>query len=313
MVSACCCYIINEGYLFPTLVSALQARAAASVDTADIKIFCIGKSTRTVALYREICASHGIDLVSMPSEAIDGMPIMFARFYLSRLLEAKYDSVVYLDGDTQINGSLEPLLAVPLEPGRFLAARDPMSIMIEAPSREWGKRRAYFRSIGLPPDALPRYCNSGVLRFNLRDWGAISLAALAVSATHDHALKFPDQDALNLVFGKDYIPMSYRWNFPIFFLGCGFEDLIEPIVYHFMSNPRPWNGAFQPWGEAWHAPYRRVVEAHPELRRFHRPFRMLRATRYMAQQRIKSLLEGPTWSSDGVRDRIARHEAEAYV
>ncbi len=313
MVSACCCYIIDEGYLFPTLVSAVQARAAASVDVADIKIFCIGESTGTVALYREICASRGIDLVSVPSGTIDGMPIMFARFYLSRLLETRYHSVVYLDGDTQISGSLEPLLAAPLEPGRFLAAPDPMSIMIEAPSRGWRKRRAYFRSIGLPPETLPRYCNSGVLRFNLRDWGAISQAALAVSASHDHGLKFPDQDALNLVFGKDYMPMSYRWNFPIFFLGCGLDRLIDPVVYHFMSNPRPWNGAFKPWGEAWHEPYCRVVEAHPELRRFHRPFRMLRATRYIAQQRIKSLLEGPAWSSDGVRDRIASQEAEAYV
>ncbi len=313
MVKACCCYVIDEGYLFPTLVSAIQARAAVPRHVADIKVFCLGEASATVALYRDICGSHGIDLLAVPRKSIDDMPIMFGRFFLSRLLDPRYETVVYIDGDTQIRGSLAPLLATPLEPGRFLAARDPMSIMIDAPGREWRARRAYFQSIGLSSDILPRYCNSGVLRFNLRDWDVISRAALRMSATHRHGLRFPDQDALNLVFGRDYLPMSYRWNFPIFFLDCGFEDLIGPTIYHFMSNPRPWNGAFRPWGETWHAPYRRVVEAHPDLRRFHRPFRHLRATRYIAQQRIKSLLERPVWSTRHVRERIARHEAEAFV
>ncbi len=313
MAKACCCYIIDEGYLFPTFVSAMQARAAVSPRDADIKIFCIGQAGSIAAVYRDICRSHGIDLVCLPSRSIDDMPIMFGRFYLARFLDTSYDAVVYLDGDTQISGSLASLLAARLDPGRFLAARDPMSLMIEAPGREWRRRRDYFQSIGLPAGHLTRYCNSGVLRFNLRDWEAISRSVLGMSANHSHGLKFPDQDALNLVFGTDYMPMSYRWNFPVFFLGYGFDDLIRPIVYHFMSNPRPWHGAFSPWGEEWHAPYRRVVDAHPELRRYHRPFRNLRAVRYIAQQRFKALLEGPAWSARGVRDRIALHEAEAYV
>ena len=313
MPDACCVYIVDTGYLFPTLVSAIQARAAVSTHVADIKIFCIGQVTRETELYRNICQQRGVDLVVVPPAVIDNLPIMFARFYITRFLDARYTAVLYIDGDTQISGSLESLLTITLEPGRFLAVRDPMSILIERPSREWRSRRAYFRSIGLSGTDLQRYFNSGVIRFNRADWSAISQAALGISASHDHGLRFPDQDALNLAFGSDYLMMSYKWNFPIFFLDCGFRGLIEPTIYHFMSNPRPWNGSFRPWGWSWYEPYLVVVKEHPELRRFHKPFGLLRSMRYVVQQNVKSMLELPAWTSSTVRERIACYEAEALI
>ncbi|BCP52429.1 glycosyl transferase [Kaistia sp. 32K] len=313
MKDECCCYVIDQGYLFPTVLSAAQARKATCVDTTDIKIFCIGSENAETLPFQNVCESLGVELVFAPPAAIDHMPILFARFFLSRLLDPAYRSIVYVDGDTQISGSLQPLLDIELEPGRFIAAPDPMSILIDQPRRMWRKRRAYLQSIGIADAVLQRYCNSGVLRFNLRDWEAISTAVIETSSRHGHELKFPDQDALNLMFGTDYLTMSYRWNFPSFFLACGFEDLITPTIYHFMSNPRPWHGPFQPWGDAWHEPYLRLASEHPELARFHKAFGPIKTAKYIAQQRIKSAIELPLWRSSLVRERIERHEARAYV
>ncbi len=313
MPDACCCYVIDAGYLFPTLVSAIQARAAIAVSAADVVIFCVGHGGQELHRFEPICRERGIKLVSVPPSAIDHMPIMFGRFYLSRLLDPHYEAIVYIDGDTQVSGSLQPLVGADLEPNRFLAVRDPMSIMIDTQSRAWRKRRDYFRRIGIGEQGLSRYCNSGVLRFNRGDWDAMSRAALLTSARHDHALRFPDQDALNLTFGSDYLTMSYRWNFPSFFLSCGLQDLITPKIYHFMSNPRPWNGPFRPWGRAWYDPYLALANDYPQLKAFTKPIGRCMAIKYAVQQRLKGCFESPAWRTPRIRERIMRFEAEAYV
>ena len=313
MPDACCCYVIDAEYLFPTLLSALQARAAISVAVADITIFCIGSGGRKFDLFEPVCRERGIELVSVPPSAIDHMPIMFGRFYLSRLLAAHYRAIVYIDGDTQVSGSLQPLVEAQLAPNRFLAVRDPMSIMIDTQSKTWRDRRDYFRRIGMGELGLSRYCNSGVLRFNRGDWDAMSRAALHTSALHDHGLRFPDQDALNLTFGSDYLTMSYRWNFPSFFLSCGLQDLIAPKIYHFMSNPRPWNGPFRPWGRAGYYPYLALAKDYPQLQAFLKPIGRCKVVKYSMQQRLKSYLESPAWRTPQIRERIMRFEAEAYV
>ena len=123
------------------------------------------------------------------------LSIIFGRFYLSRLLDPHYKAIVCIDGDTQVSGSLQPLVEADLEPNRFLAVCDPMSIMIDTQSRTWRERRDYFRRIGIGEPGLSRYCNSGVLRFNRSDWEAMSRAALLTSARHHHGLRFADQDA----------------------------------------------------------------------------------------------------------------------
>ncbi len=191
MPNACCCYVIDAGYLFPTLMSAIQARAAIATSAADIIIFCVGHRSQEFDLFEPICREHGIEFVAVPSSAIDHMPIMFGRFYLSRLLDERYEAVVYIDGDTQISGSLQPLIDAHLEPNRFLAVRDPMSLMLDSQSWGWRARRDYFNKIGIGVSGLSRYCNSGVLRFNRGDWDAMSRAALRTSARHDHGLRYP--------------------------------------------------------------------------------------------------------------------------
>ncbi len=281
--------------------------------TADVKIFCIGHRSREFDVFEPICREHGIELVAVPPSAVDHMPIMFGRFYLSRLLDERYQAIVYIDGDTQISGSLTPLIQAHLEPNRFLAVRDPMSLMIDSQSRQWRSRRDYFEKIGIGEPGLSRYCNSGVLRFNRGDWEAMSRAALRTSARHDHALRFPDQDALNLTFGNDYLTMSYKWNFPSFMMSCGWQDLIAPRIYHFMSNPRPWNGPFRPWGRVWYDPYVALAKNHPQLESFLKPIGRYQALKYALQQRLKGYFESPAWRTNLIRERLMHVEAEAYV
>ena len=312
-MKSCCCYIADQNYLFPTFLSAIQARQATDPRHTTVRIFCVGQPTPQVDRFTALCGPAGVELVVVPNDAIDGMPIMFARFYLDRLLDRDFGPVIYLDGDTQITGSLAPLLDALVRSGPFLASRDPMSFVIDEPGRTWRQRRSYFASIGMPDRAMHRYCNSGVVRFNRSDWGEISRRVLRSAAAGRNAFQFPDQDPLNIAFGADYEIMSSRWNFPIFLMNYGFESLLKPRVYHFMSNPRPWHGPFRPWGTAWHRPYLDLLKAHPDLATTYRRLSRLQQLRYRVQQPAKAVLEGGLWRSKRVRERIMRNESEAVA
>ncbi len=316
MPDACCCYVIDAGYLFPTLVSAIQARAAIAVSAADVVIFCVGHGGQELHRFEPICRERGIKLVSVPPSAIDHMPIMFGRFYLSRLLDPHYEAIVYIDGDTQVSGSLQPLVGADLEPNRFLAVRDPMSIMIDTQSRAWRKRRDYFRRIGIGEQGLSRYCNSGVLRFNRGDWDAMSRAALQTSARHDHGLAVPRpgraQPDIRERLPDDVVPLELSELLPV--LRVAGPHHAEHLSFHVESS-RPWNGPFRPWGRAWYEPYLALANDYPHSsRRFTKPIgRCMSDQVCRCSSGSSGSSESPAWRTPRIRERIMRFEAEAYV
>lgn len=311
MADACCCYIINEGYLLPTLLSAQQARAAVSGDAADVIVFCIGTRNASSSLFETAFLQCGIQFHFVSSREIDDLPIMFARFFLHRLLSHHYKAVVYIDGDTQIAGSLEPLLKVDIDSRPFLAARDPMAIMLG--NRSGRDAAHYLDSIGIGPELGKNYCNSGVIRFNLQNWGKVSETVMRVSAARDHSFKFPDQDPLNLAFSRDYLTMSYKWNFPSFFMGLGLQREIKPNILHFMSNPRPWDGPFEPWGRPAYEVYEKLTNQFPQLKPMRKRMNLLRRTKYRLQQRFKRIFESPQWRTPDVHKRIMEIEQQSFV
>ena len=313
MTTTCCCYTVNEGYLLPTLLSAVQARQHLSAGTADVVIICIGEANGLTRAFEAICRNYGIGFIVVPLSLLEGMPLTFARFFLCRVLDPVYDQVVYIDGDTQVHASLDALVGVTFEAGKFLAAPDPMAMMIDAPGRLWASRRRYFRSIGIPDGRRSSYFNAGVLRFRRSDWETISAECVRLSRSKNGAYLFHDQDALNVAFGDACQPMSLRWNFPIFLINAGVEDVIKPSIYHFMSNPRPWTGAFAPWGRPLHTVYRDLVGLHPDLRPLVKPLTRAKFFKYKAQQRYKQFIESHVWGHPDVRARIMRFESQAVV
>jgi lipopolysaccharide biosynthesis glycosyltransferase len=185
--------------------------------------------------------------------------------------------------------------------------------MVRDPSPAWRAQREYFLSIGLPDAGLDRYFNSGVLRASRQDWASIGKECLALVRTRGERFRFPDQDALNLCCGSRRLPMSLKWNFPIFLLNSGVQRSLRPAIYHFMSNPRPWQGSFAPWGRSWHAPYPRLIAQHPELARFLGPLPISRRIKYTVQQRFKQLAERRRYRRPDIQARIAAIEQDAVI
>lgn len=305
--------MVDEGYLLPTLLSASQLRRGTPRPAADIVVVCFGPATELTAAADAFCAREDIRFRLVPTALLDGAPMVCARFFLCGILEPHYQDIVYIDGDTQVSGSLEPLLAHVVGPGEVLAAPDPMAVMIDSEKAPWPARRAYFKSIGVPSRRLDRYFNAGVMRFRREDWADLSRECLKLCAERGSALTFRDQDALNMVVGDGHRPISFRWNFPPFFMNFGAEVAIAPRIYHFMSNPRPWHGAFAPWGQAWHDPYLAFAAENPTLATSMRRMGRLHVAKYTAQQRFKRHMEARQWGVPAVHRRIADMEARAVV
>jgi lipopolysaccharide biosynthesis glycosyltransferase len=309
----CVCYISDQGYLLPSLISSIQAKENISAHKADIKIYYVGAPCRKSDLFQSVYEKFGIGFVTVSPDAIDEMHIMFARLFVDRFIDPAYGRILYLDGDTQIAGSLDALVDAQLPAGMFCAARDPMSLAIDWKNRVSLAQRKYFGSIGLSINQVRSYFNSGVLLFERQSWKSISSKALLRVRSRDNDFQFPDQDALNLVAGDKCLTMSFKWNFPVFLLNSGISDVIEPRVFHFMSNPRPWQGSFEPWGKKWHQNYLNVLGEFPQLAPYSLSLSGPRYLKYFLQQHYKKQIETVTWRRSRIFKQISMIETDAFV
>jgi lipopolysaccharide biosynthesis glycosyltransferase len=288
--TGCVCYVIDSAYLFPTLVSSIQARQNVPVELADVVIVCIGARCENGAIAEEVATKFGVSLRFVPRDAVEHLHIMFGRLFLSNFFGDQYRRVVYIDGDTQVAASLAPLFDVDIPTGRFLACRDPAGLFADLSSRWRGRVSEERRAIGYN-QAFNRYFNSGVLVVDMATWPALADECLATIRRLGESMKYPDQDILNLAVGDRCSLIANRWNFPGFLIGTVAEQRVAPHIYHFMSNPRPWKQQVAPWGAKWTQPYRALLADHPSLATL-TPRPEIRMTpRYVLQQFYKGLVE----------------------
>ena len=310
MIDTCICYATDRGYLFPSLVSAMQARQHASKAKSDIFIVGVELDGRTVDLFRRICDSEGIHFLPVPKSSIGSTPAAMGRLFLADLLPAQYSQLLYLDGDTQIVGSLDPLLEANLPAGKFLAADDP--IMFEFESGVYSYPQ-HFQSVYRGEKPTYRYFNSGVLRADRTTWSSIAARALALYETEygterGRLWRFADQDALNIVGGSSRIPLSLAWNFPIYLRDAGLHLAIKPSIYHFMASPKPWQGSFRPWNAKLFLPYLEAIHRYPELADYRTALSGTNHLRYRVQQRVKQVSTLYWWKYSGRCQLILDYE-----
>lgn len=284
--TGCVCYVIDEGYLLPTLVSARQAREQVSRALADVVIVCVGPASARTEAAAAAARAMGLRFLQAAKADIGHLHVMFGRFFLCDLLPERYARVVYIDGDTQVRRTLDPLFEAQIPDGGFLACRDPGVLFARRDPKLRRQMSSHRAQIGLG-GSPETYCNSGVLAFDRAGWRDVARACIDIYRERGAAFIHPDQDALNLAAAERCTLISNRWNFPGFLIGSSAETETRPHIYHFMSNPRPWTVAARPWGQAWGAPYEQLLAEHPELH-FLKP---APSRAYTARYRLQQLLK----------------------
>ena len=166
---------------------------------------------------------------------------VFRRLFLDRILPGPYERIVSIDSDMLIRRpGLGRLAELDLGGAPIAAAYDMIFLMDlkgGALARRFQRDR---RSLGL--DAATPYFNAGLMVIERARWGAMELGERAMAALRraPERYSFLEQSALNELIAGRFAPLSPRYNFMGDFFLLDLEARLDPIVLHFVNQPKPW-------------------------------------------------------------------------
>lgn len=151
------------------------------------------------------------------------LPTYF-RFKLPSIL-GKINSVLYLDCDVIIRGSLKDLFSIDLKNTAAAMVKD-----VESDSEA--------KRLG-----LKNYFNAGVMLINLDYWrkNKIEDNLFEYTKTHTDEIKWQDQDILNCVLNENIKAIDTKWNYQYFLYDeVNTNDLNEAEILHLSGRFKPW-------------------------------------------------------------------------
>ena len=252
-------YATDERFVKLTAVSLYSLLKANP--NANIIILADSISNESSALFRRIAKTNGgtLRIIDTKNELAKIKDIgasgyvsfsAYSRLFLPSLIKDEFDRIVYLDGDTLILSSLQPLFDMNLAGRPFAIGYDCLC-------------NKYKKLVDLPPDAP--YFNSGVLVIDANEWlrqrCTERILEFMVSVRHDF---MGDQDYIALVLADDAAILPPEYNFLTHFqmfrkrntalLATGIPKCAwysesqfaaaqkHPAIHHFLGHTlgRPW-------------------------------------------------------------------------
>ncbi len=249
-------YTADEGYLFPTIASALLVRRKVAYEEAEIHIVLTNVGSELSDKVTEFLEKKQISvsrLVSSEYLSFDLRkfnkthvpPSCLARFFMIDCAPGHYDRIIYLDGDTWAAGDIKPLIDY-VPPAGSLAAAEGLSYFYRndiGPTGDW--TRKYFEGIGIGAD--DGYFNSGVLLADRSTWQTIAGEAFRYFIENIEACKYHDESALNAVAKHRRIRLSPKWNFVTGYWDWDAQNIVQPQILHFAGGFKPWTARIAPF------------------------------------------------------------------
>src|SRR4029079_4528793 len=252
--------LCDSNFLVPTVGTAIEARLHISDPAVGIFIYVLDREEHDLAPLRHVLPPRGVQLSAANIAGLSAVkqqefnkthvPIAtMARLWISDLLPAEYDKFLYLDGDLEIAGGLDPLLAMPVPHRGFLAAPD-LPLLI---AKDWGKsaRATYNYISNLNVRDPDDYFNAGVLLVDRAGWSDVAGEALCYFKRFPERCRYHDQSALNATAQSKRGRLSLSWNYQTDFMAAVDPRKwgISPSVWHFTGYPKPWHADVFPWSD----------------------------------------------------------------
>ena len=173
----------------------------------------------------------------------------YARLFVSSVLPAKLDRVLYLDCDIIINKSISELWNLDIKGKTIAALKDAFS-------------KQYRKNIDLEPDDI--MFNSGVMLIDLDKWRRENIESklLEFIRKKNGKIQQGDQGALNAILSKETFCLEPRFNSVTIFYDFSYEEMMvyrkpvdfypreeielavrEPSIIHYTTSflsTRPW-------------------------------------------------------------------------
>jgi lipopolysaccharide biosynthesis glycosyltransferase len=251
-VTTAICLTPDDKFFGPAVCVASQVIAAGIPADTEIVIVCEeddiwpGHDRLDPALRGAITlhTTKFAPLVNHAPATPQGSRAIYRRLVLDRVLPDKYKRFIAIDSDIAVaREGLAPLVALDLG-GYPIAAAVDMIFYMDFGGPLADEFKAHRGSLGLAPDAP--YFNNGVTVIDRAKWQSEELGsrALALIAGDPQRYTWFDQDALNVLLAGRFASLSPRWNFMGDFLLLDLDREIEPVIYHFVNRPKPWEKGY---------------------------------------------------------------------
>ncbi len=166
------------------------------------------------------------------------------RLHIAEALPPDVDKVLYLDADTLVTGDVSEVFTCDLKDNTIAAVPDEYRPSLN--------QHHAVRDLLAGEHRNDSYFNAGVILIDLERWRHLSVGSRArrLLDTNSSILRFPDQDALNIILNNDWSPLPARWNrlvSPLRSVPTGVDaDLLLRTkgVIHFVGPIKPWNSKF---------------------------------------------------------------------
>jgi lipopolysaccharide biosynthesis glycosyltransferase len=174
-----------------------------------------------------------ISLLSLNNSLFDQYTIshhiskaVYFRLLMSDIIPDNVDSVIYLDSDIVITGSLKKLVDFDFK-NKYLYAVSDIASAEQSIIR--------LNEIGVP---ATKYFNSGVMLINLKMWrdSDVSKNLILTAEKYRSKLQWWDQDVLNIYFYDKWEQLPYKYNANA--INKRLDEI--PLIIHYTSSSKPW-------------------------------------------------------------------------
>ena len=229
------CYATNESfaqYMAVSITSLLENNASHSVvvhilhsdlgeaTTARLKMFESRYKNAKIQFHKiddSRFEKFGLTIEHITKET-------YFRYMIAEVLP-NIDYVLYLDGDTIVNGDISELFDTDLTNCYCAGVSD---IYIESVG--------YKKTLGI--DGL--YINAGVILFNLDEMRRTNIAEKLFKLTSENNFKYQDQDAINVVFNGKIKELDCIYNFKRAHQKAFPEKVPSAKIVHYVGPNKPW-------------------------------------------------------------------------
>lgn len=229
------CYATNEDfapYMAVSITSLLENNASHSVvvhilhsdlseaTTARLKMFETRYKNAKIVFHKiddSRFEKFGLTIGHITKET-------YFRYMIAEVLP-NIDRVLYLDGDTIVNGDISELFDTDLTNCYCAGVSD---IYIESVG--------YKKTLGL--DGL--YINAGVILFNLDEMRKTDIAEQLFKLTAENNFKYQDQDAINVAFNGKIKELDCVYNFKRAHQKAFPEKVPSAKIVHYVGPNKPW-------------------------------------------------------------------------
>lgn len=174
---------------------------------------------------------------------------VYFRLLLSEILPQEIDSVLFLDSDIVVNGSLDEIIELDFsrEDNFNATYQDGLNDTTCSSKYEYyvlavnhnykDNELTRLRKIGFKGSS---YFNAGVMYINLKKWreDKISTVLIKNATTYNEHLVWWDQDVLNITFDKKWAELDFIYNA----FGLTEKDKKQDYkIIHYTGSSKPWH------------------------------------------------------------------------